>query len=138
MAVENVMQIYNELALNTDFAAMMEVVLGIALENLVGALGPFYFDLAPAVSGALGGADIYARINAVRREGDTNGGYLSTYLTFCNGEDIENPNNPMCFGPNSGNVNRTAPPVDDMEQQADEAAQRSLPQWQGWQQRFFR
>lgn len=102
LAILNLAQVYNEISPGTDFASIVETLLDLALGQMLGGLGGFKLDLAPAISQALGGAPIYGRINDIRTDGATERGYLSIYFTFCDAYDVVDPSNTACYTPPSG------------------------------------
>ncbi len=99
IAIENLLQFYNELLPEQDFGQLFEVLISVALAAAVTNVGSFDLDLAPIVSRMLGGAPVYARINAVQREGSAEAGFLVAYVTLCDSDDLQDPAKPPCYTP---------------------------------------
>ncbi|MFC1610217.1 hypothetical protein ACFL6C_04615 [Myxococcota bacterium] len=100
--ITNITEVYNEALTNEDFGRLVEAVVSVTLGAIVNNVGSFDLDLGPIVSRMLGGAPVYARINAVERYGGEEDGYLVTYVTFCDEEDRLNPDRPPCYSPTEG------------------------------------
>lgn len=98
LEVANVVEVYDELLPASDWGSLLEVLLNVAIGAMIDGMGSFNLDLAPIVSRMLGGAPVYARINAVERAGaDVDKGFVVAYLTLCDAADLTNPAKPPCY-----------------------------------------
>lgn len=93
----NVVEVYNELAADANFAEVVEVLVDLALETVLGSFSTFEFDIGQMVSDALG-APVYARINTIERQGG-DPGFLGVYVRMCGVEDLSDPAEGPCYTP---------------------------------------
>jgi hypothetical protein len=101
--VKNVVEVYDEMLPGADYGVLLEVLLNVAIGAMIGGAGDFDLDLGEIVSRMLGGAPVYARINAVERAGaDTDKGFIVAYVTFCTEADLNDPTKPPCYNPPAG------------------------------------
>ncbi|MBI5511910.1 MAG: hypothetical protein HY903_24400 [Deltaproteobacteria bacterium] len=90
-------QLYNELAPGADLSRLMEMVVDLAVSQLL-AGGQRIPLAASSLLGAPFGTPLYLHVSAVRRDlGDTGVPFLSFYATVCDEPATLNPDDPTCF-----------------------------------------
>lgn len=81
LRIDDFDEVFNELLPNADFAMVLPTLVDLALQALISNQLKFNLDLSDAISGALGGAPIYMRINDIFRDGIQDD-FLTLTMTF--------------------------------------------------------
>ena len=109
LSVHNSRQIYNELAPGADLASLLQSVVDLGLEGLVGDALRVEFDVANLVRDALA-IPVELRLNAVRRDLDDGGRpYLSAYASLCDAVALADPDDPICYVDATTSIARSLP-----------------------------